>query len=100
MELLINYGSFLGFMLLSYGVYSQIRKTLKRKSVKDIQGRDIVARISACLLLLTKFYNENDPYLIAGQVTMISLLLFYGLIYIHIKHGNKIKDLLTPNKED
>lgn len=83
MPKMFDCGAILGFLILSLGLISQIRKTLKRKSVKDIERMDVVARLVASVLVFAKMWHVNDIYLIVGQgILMINLVVYFSLTIV------------------
>jgi hypothetical protein len=86
---LLNYGTILGFLILSFGLIFQIKKTLKHKSVEDIERKDVIARLIASLLIFVKMWQINDVYLIIGQsILMINLVTYFSLTIIFSKRRN------------
>jgi hypothetical protein len=89
MPKLFDYGAILGFLILSFGLIAQIRKTIKRKSVKDIERADVVSRLVASVLVFAKMWYVNDVYLIIGQGILMINLAVYFLLTIAFNQGRK-----------
>lgn len=85
MQLIIDYGSVIAYVVLSIGVLAQTIKTYRRKSVDDISLIDIISRYLATFLLTLKILSTNDTYLITGQLIIAATMMVYLAFFIKYK---------------
>ena len=84
MSFLVNYATIIAYIALSAGIFIQIGKILKRKSVKDISLIEVSIRLSATFLIWLKIVMTHDFYLLGGQSWVLivysaylAIILFY-----------------------
>jgi len=91
-KIIPNISFLLAVAILSWGSIRQIIKTKKRRSVDDIEIRDVIARIAACILFFFKFCFVGDAVMILGQGCLLFLFGYYLILVLII--------LLKLNKKD
>ena len=74
------------YTLLTLGVISQIRTTLRRGSVNDIDILEVTGRFVAQLLIAWKIYLVQDSTLIVGHTTRTVVYFIYFLIVVRYKY--------------
>ncbi|MDA2935783.1 hypothetical protein MYX06_00985 [Patescibacteria group bacterium AH-259-L05] len=85
----INSLALLAYGVLVLGVFLQIRKTRKRKTVSDIAIWEVVMRFIAMVLIMAKFINMGDLWIISGQISFTILYSYYLILIIKIKLQKK-----------
>ncbi len=85
MQLLINYGSMIAFVILSLGIILQIRKIYLIRNAQSIAVWEVILRFLASSLLLVKFFGTRDLYLIIGQGIFTAIYLYYCMLVFKYK---------------
>ena len=83
-QILLDYGSFLGFAIFTLGIIFQMKKVLMTRSSKDIAVSEVLLRLLASVIIFAKIVSIKDPYLITGQG--LFLIVFLGHIALVIKY--------------
>ena len=79
---LLDAVTLLAYVALALDLLLEIRKVKAQKHSADISFVGIAIRTSAATIILVKFFVLNDYVLLAGQVTLVALLVVYlALIY-------------------
>ena len=84
MKIIPNISFLLAVAILSWGLIRQIMKTKKRRSVDDIEIRDVIARALACMLFAFKFYFAGDIVMVMGQFFLLVLFIYYLILILLI----------------
>lgn len=85
-ELLINYATLLAFIAFSVDLLYQIRNLIRKKSSKSVSLLGLTARTIGTFVLLIKYINLSDVYLISGQVFFMVLVIIY--LWLAYKYRN------------
>ena len=78
----IDWATFLSFLAFNLDLLFEIRKVLFTRDSKDVSIPGIFIRLSASILILTKFIYIKDAYLIIGQGTFTMVLFVYFLLLL------------------
>ena len=81
-EQLISFATVIAFIAFSADLIIQIYRVYRRKSSNDISARGTVIRTAGSLIILLKFINVDDPYLITGQIIITATIVTYLLMIV------------------
>lgn len=91
-SLLIDYATLISYIAFSLDLISQILRIHKRKSSLDVSLRGTAFRLIASSIILLKFINLRDNFLILGQTLLALTVATYLIMIIIYRKPRKNKN--------
>jgi hypothetical protein len=83
---ILDWLSVAALAFMSYGIVGQWLQIRKLSSIREINLREVAIRWTVTAILMVKLALVGDPYLIVGQLLLLSAVSLYIVTLLRIKH--------------